>query len=106
MHLAPRANHAQPHWHIYNENQLAIDRTLQDNSAPGEGVPIAFGEGIGQKSSEWSAPNLSRFHFAMESRWTEDGIGAHKQAFDEDNTLEWMAGCLSYIVEQLNYIDG
>lgn len=101
-----RADHAQPHWHVYGRRERLMQQgggverwNFDEDSAAhgGEEEPSQI---------PMTAFNLARFHFAMASQWQDSGRGVHLQAFAEEKVLSWLDGCLSYIVDQLEYIDG
>ena len=101
-----RTDHAQPHWHVYakSESLLGHDRRLDDWNVEEDSTSHLEEEQPSQ--TLLTAFNLDRFHFAMESEWHSSGRGAHLQAFEKEKVLNWIDGCLSYIVDQLVYVDG
>lgn len=101
-----RANHAQPHWHVYvkGESFLRRDRGLEESNFEQESTSLLEEEQPSQ--TPLTVFNVDKFHFAMASEWQESGRGSHLQAFEKEKVLKWIEGCLSYIVDQLEYIDG
>lgn len=104
-HENSRSSHAQPHWHVYpsfiNKNIVSLfdEEPLLADFDPVDDDNV---------SNEVTTPEWeegSKFHFAMASKWHQEGKNAQVEIIDEKRLLNWLKGCVFYTKEQLLYIE-
>lgn len=102
-----RTSHAQPHWHVYTSWPDDHNKVPHKMGAfEPDASQMADFKAIDISKSASSTPKVTKFHFAMATQWPEMGVGAHIEELMTNKVLAWIEGCLSYIVDQLSYIDG
>jgi len=91
-------NHAQPHWQFEPYIYKGFDEN--DFSTAVEINKEAFDL---TDSSHLSPLNISKIHFSMTSNWhrSTQNRDNHIIGINEKNVIDWLDGCLGYIVEQL-----
>jgi hypothetical protein len=101
-----KIKHAQPHWHVYPgnlyrpENSEIGDFKTKTDVITFKPENMIINEAINYSELE----NVSKFHFAMASRWHLGGKNMHQEDLDEQKVIKWLGGCLDYISLQLLYI--
>lgn len=89
------AEHAQPHWQVYDSDEARRSMDLTDPDSSGD-VAVSAAEGPGSRRRK-----LGRFHFAMAARWHVDNACVMK--LERANDLPaWVARCLGYIRQELH----
>lgn len=103
-----RTSHAQPHWHVHVSPfekvvktaarfELSEERAGMFGKFAIEGLPTE-----GDISKLWATPE--KFHYAMASRWHDEGMESHIHMLSEDSLQNWLEGCICYIRTQLTYL--
>jgi len=102
------AEHAQPHWHIYpatitevsedSRAEFRLETEIQQFNAESRDLAT-----IGVRFRDWYRGE--HFHFAMASRWDTEGVESHKRDLDAANLPDWLQGCVTYTLQQLQYVD-
>jgi hypothetical protein len=89
------ARNAQPHWHVYSESPSKSHASFE---------PGAVTEFRPTTSIENTVSITQHaFHFAMAASWHLGDVGTHIHKVSDTACLKhWLAGCLSYIREQLD----
>lgn len=117
--------HAQPHWHVYPSEisrekesltpvfaeEAVLDFHAPDDSTIQEFPPIvadARQEQDTDSESDWESnwPGGEKFHFAMGAQWQEGPLKPLNDVLDPLNLGNWIEGCLSYLLDQLRYLNG
>lgn len=95
------AQHAQPHWHVY---QSVLDERIRQPSA-GFQTESEMREFVPGQTESPKSEVMNKFHFAMGARWHDmDGGESHKQSLKVAGVQKWLEGCLTYTLGQLRFL--
>lgn len=94
--------HPQPHWHVF---PFKYDyKTTEDFETYMELYKEQDFEDF-IRSENNKLADISKFHFAMNGQWTMNNGKTHIHLIESDESLtNWIAGVLSHIKDQLEYI--
>lgn len=92
------ADHAQPHWHVYQASSPIPDR---DMSGPGEMDPVRTLDERPEPDAQRASTDVggSNFHLAMAAQWHE--YGSHRIPLTVDGVTAWVERCVNYTRSQL-----
>lgn len=100
---------AQPHWHVYKTVQEASFADFEPNCKNDTTELKTFGE---EKSvaEEVKAENkkqkpFSKFHFAMAAEWHKNHHQHQINFHSEESLINWLTGCITYIRDQLIFLE-
>lgn len=94
--------HPQPHWHIYpvkyeNKTYEDFEAFMEISNDP------TFSEIV--SSNITPLINISRFHFALNGNWYENGGHIVNCKFEESKKLSrWLSGLLIHVKSQLDFV--
>jgi hypothetical protein len=92
------ADHAQPHWHVYQSPATQIDWGI-DGQAETNTVQTLDAKPGPHPERDRTDVGGSNFHLAMAARWDEGG--PHRIPLTVDGVAEWVEGCVTYTRGQL-----
>ena len=106
----PPPPHAQPHWHVYQSQfQTPIPSFIYPQE-PDEFVPEdekkdePIQDDLELPQEGWTRGE--KFHFAMSARWHTNGEDAHQENLQHEWLLNWLNGCIKYIIIQMKSMYG
>ncbi|MGQ0829358.1 MAG: hypothetical protein ACT4ON_13300 [Bacteroidota bacterium] len=100
-------DHAQPHWHVHNIFPKQLNELKPPKKFVEEETIVDFNlenqTDINPTNTLYNTDELKAFHFAMSSQWHKKA--SHNNILGSQNELiQWLDGCIDYIVNQLQYI--
>lgn len=109
-HRSEAKPHAQPHWNIDEPAKAEVERTTSVSAAPwvpaSTAAPWITQQEVPEVVEEEPVPELnldiSHFHFAMSAIWQSTKPNHSATISTEDELIQWVTGCATYIKEQLH----
>ncbi len=100
--------HAQPHWHVYPAAAL-VPVVLRVEHMTSDGEFESLEEPLDElvptsTPSAFEDEGLPRMHLAMAAQWHLDAGHAPSEKPDPEHIAYWLAGCIRYTHEQLQYV--
>jgi hypothetical protein len=102
--------HAQPHWHVYPSALTDFALKVPEAFSVEQPTMVDFRSAAQSPASSQitvsraGSPLIAEFHYAMSARWHVQDGSCQERLMTTDGLLNWIKGCISYTVGQLNFV--